>query len=600
MTSFGLLFLVFLLNPLQVGALDIQPIDCDRQAHGHESLRYFITNDRSQSGQPLACWREPASTDRVQVFYDKEWVEDNAPPAWTAEVRSGILRGVEHTIATYSQFGRMPPVDVFLLSPSAIGDRDDLEVHELRRGMDAPNYRCTITGSMDYFAERFEREQPSTTAFRAFVQQSMAHEMWHCFVGANLVDGRGGGVPNDEWWAEGSAEFFSNVAWPNANIEFGSSGGYDLAVPLVDQSYAAVTFWQAYALEEGLDATFAFLRQAARGTGRSDFLFLLANKTGAANRMHEFAKMIYARQLPDTGGGVHPVNPPDFKIVALKGDGGSGTELSVSPAAGRAFKVMFSEDYPVTLDWDIPDDLRVSIFYEDGWSSELPAEFDPVCDGHELIVLVTNAGTDNQSVTAKATATDILGDPMQERCDSERDLSPSENCLVGGWRLVEPGWTNTGLMGESFDLGGGIAVAGMNILNETGDIKIDLRITPALRMKTVWVENTKSTIGFDNAGVQGTLVFKFRQVGISQIVLDGPDGDQIAFVSEPEGPTVSEFTMDIMGHVSHSAGKPVSAPPDVRSFIHHCSGDTMWMTIPHPFKPEGDNQTRFFFGRVFE
>jgi hypothetical protein len=79
-------------------------------------------------------------------------------------------------------------------------------------------------------------------------QQVIAHELFHCFQAFNF-DVRGSylAYPASAWWVEGSATYFSNVAYPAVNLEWEHTGEFDSrsrTVALTQMSYEATFFFQ--------------------------------------------------------------------------------------------------------------------------------------------------------------------------------------------------------------------------------------------------------------------------------------------------------------------------------------------------------------------
>ncbi len=51
-------------------------------------------------------------------------------------------------------------------------------------------------------------------------QQAIAHEIFHCFAAFNLPDQEhGASYESASWWVEGSAQYFSNLVYPRADME---------------------------------------------------------------------------------------------------------------------------------------------------------------------------------------------------------------------------------------------------------------------------------------------------------------------------------------------------------------------------------------------
>lgn len=56
-------------------------------------------------------------------------------------------------------------------------------------------------------------------------KQTIAHELWHCvqYQHFGTVPFEASGVLSEDWWADGGAEFFSAIVYPQANDEWVNS-----------------------------------------------------------------------------------------------------------------------------------------------------------------------------------------------------------------------------------------------------------------------------------------------------------------------------------------------------------------------------------------
>jgi hypothetical protein len=78
--------------------------------------------------------------------------------------------------------------------------------------------------------------------------QAIAHEIYHCIQNANLGDVEAGAT---DWVIEGSADYFSNLAFPDANLEQEEEVGYVPTSPIYQQDYKTSLFFQTMEWSKG-------------------------------------------------------------------------------------------------------------------------------------------------------------------------------------------------------------------------------------------------------------------------------------------------------------------------------------------------------------
>src|SRR5690606_9493582 len=101
-------------------------------------------------------------------------------------------------------------------------------------------------------------------------EQVVAHEAWHC---VQHYDGFPMAVPSrTAWYREGGAHFFSNVAYPSNDYEWGVIDAFDLRSvtrPLHDLSYDAWMWWQYLSHQRG-ERFVADLHRSMMSAGSND------------------------------------------------------------------------------------------------------------------------------------------------------------------------------------------------------------------------------------------------------------------------------------------------------------------------------------------
>lgn len=175
---------------------------------------------------------------------------------------------------------------------------------------------------------------PSAAADIRALQQTVAHEVWHCVQREN---GYRVGVPEGyAWYIEGGAEYMSNVVYPDVNDEHGWAGVFDwnaLRTPVFDLSYDAWVWWQYLGSEQGPAAVVDLMQRIEdsgdRGVG------IMTDSYGPS--FQSFVVDYMAGVIPDGGGKVprgELTLPPPLQVD--RNSDGKTLDVEVEPfVAGR-------------------------------------------------------------------------------------------------------------------------------------------------------------------------------------------------------------------------------------------------------------------------
>ncbi|MEM7030840.1 MAG: hypothetical protein AAF629_14845 [Chloroflexota bacterium] len=175
-----------------------------------------------------------------KLFYPKQWDLDGD----STKLHNTLLadRALRHTVEIYSDLGTMGDVTLIFSFDDFI--EDDGEPNPDTRGAFFGNFventnACPIVIYPSAWM---------TTKYS--LEQAIAHELFHCFQWWNLAPQQVPDFAVYQWWSEGTAEYFSNVAYPGINDEHYRLPTFNensAVGSLVDMSYENWIFFQYFA-----------------------------------------------------------------------------------------------------------------------------------------------------------------------------------------------------------------------------------------------------------------------------------------------------------------------------------------------------------------
>lgn len=176
-----------------------------------------------------------------RVYYPYYWQGDEEKESLVTAAFQGLI----DSVVVYSDFGRMENINMmFSLLPDPKAPRTLAFQTYAPKGVTCP---LTLLPA-------------SSNGTTAAFMQTIAHEVFHCFQDWNFVTD---GYSDNKWWLEGSAEYFSNVVYPDVNDEHGFLGQFDIRSlfnSLMDLSYENFIFFQHAANTYGNEAIISLLR----------------------------------------------------------------------------------------------------------------------------------------------------------------------------------------------------------------------------------------------------------------------------------------------------------------------------------------------------
>ncbi|SMF64745.1 hypothetical protein SAMN06265365_12317 [Tistlia consotensis] len=270
----------------------------------------------------------------------------------------------------------------------------------------------------------------------------VAHEFFHCVqyaLAPEQMRGRRAGRP-DDWWVEGSAEWFANLAYPERDASASYLPAYDKRTPdhpIVDSSYDAFVFWSWYGRSWGPAAVLNYLHLAPDG-GKAAQLDAAAE---VIDREHwqEYLQDYLDRDLLYPDARRLPVNPkPGESFLwtedatrSLKGERLALYRADLIFTCGR----WTIETRDEVGGWKVRDPAETG-----GWR-ELPERIE-VEAGEEKRFRLGGIGLTDEGFRLTIQATRDEAGREACGCGGYRERTRGadhDSCLVGTWRLTSGG-----------------------------------------------------------------------------------------------------------------------------------------------------------------
>lgn len=349
-----------------------------------------------------------------RVFYPRGWETQGHHAQMLDWVVEGLTRAAEEYRPLAAR-GLMPTDLVFTLRPFEEGGVQDPATDMAARSRFGG---CNI-GVFPV----------ADTESEGAVRQRAAHELFHCFQKYNLP---GPDTPlyiPKKWWTEGSAEYFSNVVYPDVNDEYRYMDELESAVwsaSIFDFSYENFLFFQYLGNRLGPDGVLRLLSSMPSDGSRASYIQALNSGLPSANELfHNFGQAYLDKNIRDTSGGLVPVNPRLVGSINMYAqDGNDMAELAAFPYLLRMQRFVFPRYYRYALTMSQTGNGMSSARpagAAGAWGA-LPSSVTTACRDREYWVLATRVDP-AQSMEFRVRRTY----ERKEKCDP---------CLIGTWRLV--------------------------------------------------------------------------------------------------------------------------------------------------------------------
>jgi len=183
---------------------------------------------------------------------------------------------------------------------------------------------------------------------RSKFQQLVSHEVFHCYQDVNI------GVDTThyqviEWWVEGSAEYFSNYAYPNPDNEHFYIPEFNkksLQRPLVKMDYESNLFFQFLESEIGPELIMTLLKRLTDAASYEKQIEALADFPNMDELFHSFAQSFVEEHIADTNSDL--INIPDVTFrekIHLSGEDQSfGPENGVDPFILDRYQIIYEQE----------------------------------------------------------------------------------------------------------------------------------------------------------------------------------------------------------------------------------------------------------------
>jgi hypothetical protein len=345
----------------------------------------------------------------IRVLYPSWYNEDET----LAHLPLLAREALETSVTTYESLGEIGDMTAIfsLVATAESGRTPAVATHHAQWATASIPPGCPIT----IFPTGFEGEGP--------FKQVLAHEAWHC------VQDYGGfptGVAEGtEWYHEGGAEYFSNVAYPTVDREHQSLSTFDsdsLTKPLWDLSYEAWVWWQFLANQQSprfvADLQLQMAQAGDKGHGAI---------AGHDKDFQRFVVEYVAGKIADESGANLPpgsqFRQPFAKVT--KDDKGKTLEFEVQPFVAGRFIIQYDPELRVfESDATSTDGEVAMVEWEktsslDEWKQVAP-EVRSKCKDKKYYALAVTTGEGTHTVKVKI-------DRIEEAsCDP---------CMLGTWDL---------------------------------------------------------------------------------------------------------------------------------------------------------------------
>ena len=260
--------------------------------------------------------------------------------------------------------------------------------------------------------------------------QTVAHEMFHCFQTWNFPAQADASWKVQDWWGEGTAEYFSNVVYPGVNGEWEWTGDFSYHsadTPLTEMDYPNTFFFQYLANQQGNNGVLNLISAMPSTGNESAQATALSKLAGMDKLFHDFGQAFLDGQVQDSSGSLVPSLPayiPADHVITVK-------EAQIRLLEAGAFilgrySLVFPQGYRYTISQvdkgkaPATTSARIDLV-KSSWG-ELPEQVLAACGPVTYLYLITTAqvGSGNAMVEVSMTPQEELA------CDK---------CLVGTWDL---------------------------------------------------------------------------------------------------------------------------------------------------------------------
>jgi hypothetical protein len=412
------------------------------------------------------------------IYYPAIWYEGHPDREWLEPASAAALASME----SLGRYGLIGPVNIiFSLSPGRSAS--------ILAQVSAYHPGATDVCPILIFPS-------ALTLGQAEFQQSIAHEMFHCYQLRNFrTQLLGVDQAYKQWWSEGTAEYFSNVVYPGVNYEhrwIPTFDGRSPSMPLIGMGYETFGFFQYVAGNAGDTAVLGLIGAMPTSGGLPEQERALAGLSSIEETFHEFGRAYLDGRIADSGGGTVPFtfdrgpvhNVPQEVWIQ---------NFGVGPFVLQRFLLNFAEDTRFSIVAELagaPGRYAAQRNGEPGVWGTLPERLNTACEepGHQVLFTTTNPDGSSAELELEAIGEAL---PPDTTCD----------CLVGTWTLDNATflpWADT-LLSQ------GTAGAGINAQATGVSGEMTLVFTPeglAEGSQSAWTLSGTGSVGGQTTQVQ--------------------------------------------------------------------------------------------------
>ncbi|KAH6896914.1 hypothetical protein B0T10DRAFT_583583 [Thelonectria olida] len=145
--------------------------------------------------------------------------------------------------------------------------------------------------------------------------QILAHEIYHC-VQTMMLGTSGNDDSPSRWAIESSADYFSNIVFPDADYEHTRSINYMIDKPIYEQKYAANLWFQSLERTRGIVYLHQFAMATTTTYSADEERSRLASLPGFADDFFFFMLQYSFNRILDTNGAIVPIAKiPEYPFV---------------------------------------------------------------------------------------------------------------------------------------------------------------------------------------------------------------------------------------------------------------------------------------------
>ena len=342
-----------------------------------------------------------------RVYYPVEWEEDEARNAWVDHALDAIIA----SIPVYAGLGEVRPAHIVFSQRAEFSQGENV----IAGSQEPASFESDCAVAMYGVSESLGPD---------IFKQMVAHELFHCFQDWNLFK-----KPYSQhfWWAEGSAQYFSNVVYPAVNYEQRATSHFNvnsLEQSLMEMDYENFIFFQHLANHIGNQGLVDLLEEMSFTGGSSAHAAYLADISYMPGLFQDLFVTFASTGVPDSGGGVIA---PDGVAVREKRpiDNEGDFAFEAEPWVGARYGLSYDEEKRFVQEavedgvgnyGIVAAKLRKD---RSAWSS-LPEEIRSSCEEDSPYLLVTTIVESSYTITAAVTEVEVA------ECDP---------CLLGAWLM---------------------------------------------------------------------------------------------------------------------------------------------------------------------